>query len=266
MVSMRDFDIADTSSCTAAVYMLLNTPVNYEKTIVIVEGIDDVEVYSRFFVNEKTCFYPDGNCDKHSLILTDLNVRYESRLVAIKDADFDRLNSVQHGFANMFLSDSHDLEGMILCNGITGELTEDDAQRCADIDIYGFKEQLRDISMLKWYNNINHWGLNFKKLSVNVSIEEYWNNAIANTEGTVTVTYDSFVDFLSTRQADLNELTNGHDLFELTYIHAKSFNKINFPKKAFFKRIRSAYTIDCFKTTDLYASLRECPIVSEYLL
>ena len=66
--------------------MLLKSPVNHEKVIVIVEGHDDVDAYSAFFRNATTEFFPDGNCEKHAIILNQLNEKYSDRLLAIKDA------------------------------------------------------------------------------------------------------------------------------------------------------------------------------------
>lgn len=267
MVSMRDFDSKDVCSQTSTVYMLLNSPIYAGKTIIIVEGDDDRSVYKNFFIEDKVFLHPDGNCDKHAIILNDLNFKYYKRLVAIKDADFDRLNSITSKFGNLFMSDTHDLEGMVLREGVPSMLNASDSYRCANVDISAIKESLRDISLLRWFNNQNGFGLNFQGVNVNKPIADYWNCVIDNTEANVSVTYDHFQKFVEgVATVDLDELTNGHDLFELVYIQAKSVDKSNFPKKPFFKRLRAAYTLERFKTTSLYASLVAWPFLNGKLL
>lgn len=267
MISMRDFDSYDVCSQTSTVYLLLNNPQYAGRMIVIVEGDDDKTVYKEFFVEDTVLLHPDGNCDKHEIILNDLNPQYYKRLIAIKDADFDRLNSAVQKFRNLFISDTHDLEGMVLRDGIPTNLSDSDSYRCANVDVYIIKESLRDISLLKWYNNINSCGLNFRDVDVNIPIVDYWHRVVANTASSVSVTYEHFQRFVEdVLTVDLDELTNGHDLFERVYLQAKSADKSNFPKKQFFKRLRSTYTLERFKNTSLYASLVAWPFLEGKVL
>ena len=78
--------------------------------------------------------YPDCNCEKHVLILDELNGIYGSRLLAIKDADFDRLEGQQYSYSNLLLTDTHDMEGMIVADCLPN-LKDENAFRCQSINL-----------------------------------------------------------------------------------------------------------------------------------
>ena len=138
---MRDASEAVTDAKVADVKSLFDTHVNDGKVVLVVEGPDDKEVYEKVTDAATVCFYVDCNCDKHFVILNALNGRYRNRLLAIKDADFDRLDGTQPPYLNLVLTDTHDMEGMIVEECLP-ELQGEDADRCQGInlsDIYGIR-------------------------------------------------------------------------------------------------------------------------------
>lgn len=257
-VSLKEFEAKDTDSCVAAVRMLLLSNVCETKVVVIVEGADDVEMYKRLFSTEKVCLFPDGCCDKHCVILKDLNGKYENRLIAIKDADFDRLNGTTYVYGNLFLTDAHDAEGMILQYGLALEnLSSEDVKRCEAIDVAALKRELASISYMKWQNNKENLGLCFDETSVNRSFVDYMQAVLEKSKSGIVYTQEMHEAFKEVHpNADLDELTNGHDLLEKIYVAAKAADKANFPKKKFFRRIRNSYTKHAFFTTQLCGALR----------
>ena len=114
IASMRDASEVAIDVKVADVKSLFETHVNEGKVILVVEGSDDKEVYEKVTDAKNVCIYVDCNCDKHIVILNALNEQYGRRLLAIKDADFDRLEGRSHPFANLLLTDTHDMEGMIV--------------------------------------------------------------------------------------------------------------------------------------------------------
>ncbi len=254
--SLKVFDTADVDSCATTVKMLLSSNVNAGKVIVVVEGIDDKAVYENCFSSSAVLVYPDGNCDKHAKILEALRP-YKKRLLAIKDADFDRLRGISAAYDNMFLTDTHDLEGMILRCDVFRKLSSEDRARCSGVDVGRLKKELEDISYLKWHNIEAGLKLNFRDVSVCHPADIYLDRVLKNSDTEVSYSAESLKRFKeSHRDADLDELTNGHDLFEKIYIEAQKANKANFPQKSFFKRIRKAYGFEEFRTTNLYAALK----------
>ena len=157
--SMREASEKITDAKVADVKSLFDTHVNDGKVIVVVEGPDDKEVYQKVMDANAVCFYVDCNCDKHFVILNALNNKYGNRLLAIKDADFDRLDGTANPYPNMMLTDTHDMEGMIVSECLS-ELQGDDAVRCQGINLADIYVELEDVSYLKWFNHVNHYGIN----------------------------------------------------------------------------------------------------------
>jgi len=114
------------------VLSLFRNQMNDGKVVVVVEGSDDEEVYEKVLDPSSVCIYVDGTCAKHFAILDALNGQYGSRLLAIKDADFDRLEGVVHNYSNLVLTDTHDMEGLIIEASLLN-LIEEDARRCQEL-------------------------------------------------------------------------------------------------------------------------------------
>lgn len=100
------------------VYSIVNTArmmrTQYTGTILIVEGSTDARVYGRL-VSETECrsILATGK-DKAIKALNILEEDGLNGVLTIVDADFWRLDGVEHGSSNLLLTDSHDLETMIL--------------------------------------------------------------------------------------------------------------------------------------------------------
>ena len=240
------------------VRLLFNSPVNRGKTIVVVEGPDDKDFYAKFFDATHAEFYTDGNCDKHQLILEELNAQFSNRLMAIKDADFDHLNQQEPSVSNLFLTDEHDMEGMILKNGIPQKIYERYPGRCEMISIDEICKNLKVVSYLRWMNNVRELGLNFKsqkwashyKHPYEVDIEGYLAAVISDSKDCQAISVDELHTFMKERgEQDMRQLTRGHDLMECLYIRAKDMNAKNFSKTKFFKDMRDSYTKDMFAKT-----------------
>mgnify|MGYP004541116143 CR=1 FL=1 len=258
---MEEFCRNDDDSKIATVIAILRSPVTDGKTVLIVEGADDVSVYSRFFSAQYVELYPDGCCDTHCRILKSLNPNYKARLAAIKDADFDRLNGKRSKYDNLFLTDGHDLENMILREGIPALVIGEYRSRCNNIDLQEIHRGLEMISYLRWMNNDRDLCLNFKALSLatycvspyRIDFERYLSDLLHESKrASVSVTLSDVEVFAKSHYVnDMSDLTRGHDLLECIYIRAKDASAGNFPKKKFFKKIRDAYSVDMFSRTSL---------------
>lgn len=253
---MRDASEVATDAKVADVKSLFDTHVNDGKVVLIVEGPDDKEVYEKVMNTAAACLYVDCNCDKHFVILSSLNERYGNRLLAIKDADFDRLDGIRHPYSNLLLTDTHDMEGMIVEECLT-ELQGEDADRCRGINLSNIYSELEDISYLKWFNHTNHCGINFSDVALNLDITVFFNACVVNTNNVIGVTLADMYAFKTVHQGvPEKELCNGHDLFEQIYARAHIAKVSNFPKKPFFRRLRRAYPKDKFVNTLLYLGIK----------
>lgn len=262
IASMRDSSEAIEDVKVADVKALFNTHVNDGKVILVVEGSDDKDVYEKVVDAAAVCFYVDCNCDKHFVILNSLNGRYCNRLLAIKDADFDRLDGIQHPYSNLFLTDSHDMEGMIVeacLHGLQGE----DAERCQCVELGEIYSELEDISYLKWFSHSCQCGINFSDTALDLDVEMYFNACVNSTDNTVHVTLDDMYKFKAAHLGvEEKELCNGHDIFERIYVRAHAANVSNFAKKPFFRRLRRAYSKEHFVNTSLYGNIKKWESIS----
>lgn len=255
--SMRDASEVATDAKVADVKSLFDTHVNDGKVVLVVEGPDDKEVYEKVMDAAKVCVYVDCNCEKHLVILNALNGRYGSRLLAIKDADFDRLDGTQPPYSNLVLTDTHDMEGMIVVECLP-ELQGEDAERCKNINLGDIYSELEDISYLKWYSHTSHCGLNFSDVILDMDITAYFNACVANTNNVVGVTLADMYAFKAAHQAvPAKELCNGHDIIERIYVRAHAAKVSNFAKKPFFRRLRRAYPREAFVRTSLYGAIQK---------
>ena len=257
ITSMREASEEVTDVKVADVKSLFDTHVNDGKVILVVEGADDKEVYEKVMDANSVCFYVDCNCDKHFVILDALNERYGERLLAIKDADFDRLDNTINPYPNMALTDTHDMEGMIVAECLS-ELLGDDAVRCQGINLAEIYAELEDISYLKWFNHASHCGINFSESALDLDINAYFNACVKKTDNVVSVTLADMYAFKTAHPGvPEKELCNGHDIFERIYIRAKAANVANYAKKPFFRRLRRAYPKDRFLNTDLFKAIKD---------
>ena len=255
--SLQDASEMVSDASVADVKMLIESPTNEGRVIVVVEGADDEEVYTKVMDVNAVRFYPDCNCDKHSIILGALNGKYFNRLLAIKDADFDRLEGIRPPFSNLFLTDTHDLEGMIVSDCLP-ELVGEDSARCRGIVLDNIYSDLEDISYLKWCNHACHAGINFRSITLVLDIDLYFNAVVANTNNVVTLTMPDVTAFKNAHLgAPKKEICNGHDLFERIYVFAKAAHVSNFAKKPFFRRLRKAYPETRFVNTSLFQAIKK---------
>lgn len=253
---MREASEEVTDVKVADVKSLLDTHVNDGKVIVVVEGPEDKEVYQKVMDVNAVCFYVDCNCDKHFVILDALNGRYSNRLLAIKDADFDRLEGTVHPYPNMVLTDTHDMEGMIVAECMP-ELQGDDAVRCQGVNLAEIYAELEDLSYLKWFSHANHYGINFRETTLDLDINAYFNDCVAKTDNAVNVTLaDMYAFRVAHPGVSEKELCNGHDIFERIFVRAKAADVANYAKKPFFRRLRRAYPKDQFVNTALFHSIK----------
>ena len=254
--SMRDASEDASDAKVADVKALFDTHVNDGKVVLVVEGPDDKEVYEKVTDAASVCIYVDCNCEKHFVILDALNNRYAHRLLAIKDADFDRVEGKRHPYPNLVLTDTHDMEGMIVSECLS-ELQGDDAVRCQGINLADIYAELEDVSYLKWFNHVNHYGINFSETTLDLNINAYFSACIANTKKSVSVTLADMYTFKSANpRVPKKELCNGHDIFERIYVRAKAANTANYAKKPFFRRLRRAYPRDSFVNTVLLQAIK----------
>lgn len=253
------------------VRLLFRTHITKEKIVLLVEGYDDVNVFEKFFNQQQIQFYPVCNCDEIIRIVEQIETRYQNRLLAIKDADFDRLKGISYTqYPNLFLTDYHDAEMLMLSGYGTVILA-----MLYNLDITKFPsfeslmKDIESISYLKLYNSIYDLRINFGKTDIApfytgkapLDYFAYTTKLFSKSANIGKQVSDStIINFACSRNYNVDgllQLINGHDLFDVVYQVIRLSYRQNLKKKAVANQMRKIYTWYRFKETSLYDSLNK---------
>ncbi|MCD4845641.1 MAG: DUF4435 domain-containing protein [Methanosarcinales archaeon] len=103
--NLTPFDIANNVRMTRTLH---------KGAILIVEGTTDIRVYERFLSKTKCKFIPAHGKDNAIGALSILEKKGFKGILTIIDADFWRLDGIKPKTPNLFLTDTHDLETIII--------------------------------------------------------------------------------------------------------------------------------------------------------
>lgn len=199
------------------------TPEKVGKVIVLVEGKDDICLYEKFFKDDTVDIHDCHGCD----IVESVHNTFEQetsnkKFVSIFDSDFKRINERLKNRNNIFYTDVHDSEMLMVCMpGVMKATTMKISPRCNYVDLKNRIElELQNVSLLKWYNMTRHLsytfeGLDLAHLSYGSQISE--SSAIQYFVPTINsprkFPINAFHKFIksSSRPIELDQITNGHD-------------------------------------------------------
>ena len=269
MIFMQTTENSIRSKCSldakiTEIRLLFNTPRLNDRILVIVEGLTD-KVYKNLFDNTIVVFERNGSCDGLLALVDELGVEYKGRFIVIKDADFDHLNSISYNqYDNVFLTDSHDIETMILSvKSIQQKLSVEFLDEIDDDFVQKCMTHLEPLSYLKWYNIKNHLNLIVKEIQVgtvydgckNVSLkaceEELYKDK--RNEERCSCIANKVAEFIKTNKTeDKWNLVNGHDLCKAICIFLMKSGKTGGDIS---KCLRMGYTASDFQQTKLYHSI-----------
>jgi hypothetical protein len=159
----------------------LRTQSKSKETILIFEGDIDQKFYNRF-IDKESCLYfaPNGKGD--AIHIFEILESYDlSGVLFIVDADFDRLEGKHQDKSNLFLTDTHDLETMILKSPALDKLLTEygSIQKIKKI-IETRGKDIRQILLeagvqigyLRWVNEKDNLSLKFEGISFHEFIDE----------------------------------------------------------------------------------------------
>lgn len=168
--SLNGYDIANTARMTRS---------RHSGAIMIVEGEIDIRVYQHFVKQGQCILIPAHGKDNAVDALAILEGTKFKGLIVIVDADFWRLEQIQLPSQNLLMTDTHDLETMILFSPALDKILSEfgSAPR-----ILGLGKPLREllldrclpIGYLRWLSSPTkkNLGLRFKKLSFEKFVNE----------------------------------------------------------------------------------------------
>lgn len=245
----------------------LRTPQGARCVWIVVEDIDDVRVYERFFLNNATRILTSENengqkgCSYVEEIVTAILAEETDPLIfGIRDRDYTRYESPEHVFpSNIFVTDYRDIEMMMFSASSV----------LADLDVWSpdlrirlseGKPVVRKMGYIRVCNHLYNLGCNFKR---KVKISRLWNDTthslIPDWEAVLVSLFLNNTNIPFTEEQlcleenrlvaedDLN-ICQGHDtvrLLQYMMVHTQ-YSETNM-----MSRMTNAYSLTDFKTTQL---------------
>jgi Protein of unknown function (DUF4435) len=253
----------------------------------LVEGNKDYKLYKKF-VNKGIKIKEAWGCENLKRVLDILDEREFYRKIGIVDADFSSILQIELKAKDLFVTDYHDIEVMLIKSSAlysiinTFCLRERVEEFCPEEQIYEKIMNLgKEIGLLKLANKVFNLGLVFKPerpegnqlkykdfiserdLSF-IGKEEMIQTAInySTNRGTKISGKDEIkekMSLLAQKEYNLEHLVNGHDLTNILFILIKkvlkSRNRMLFDFNSIEDSLILAYEANEFITTQLYFDL-----------
>ncbi len=237
---------------------------------ILVEGIDDVKIFRKLIGAENTKIEQvHGGIEQLRKAVGVLS-KESKQVLGIRDADFLHLNNKTETIENLFLTDYHDIEMMMISTehvilSLSNEFfTKEENVSIKSEDILN---SIKYLSYIRWFNYIhvckfNFNGLSFdnfydpanyildKKLCINKINERSSNKTKTLNKEEI----DSFID--DNLSVDLYQLCNGHDIINVLQIIINKISGEGVKIKEISRVIRAAYLLKDFKKTLLYQHLK----------
>lgn len=250
---------------TATVMQMLNHVQTKDKLLILVEGEDDESFYGNYLDASKVFLYALNGCQYFVNVLHILNPRFKRRLAAIKDADFDHLNGICYEYDNLFLTDFHDYEMLIMSSErvakVASEYGLDDQSAASVYDVV--VNNISNFSFVKWHNSrrasgvkgisfnkskaIHHFG---KSVSESVDILRPLQDEDVNidVDGIMALKNDN-------TDVEIRQLINGHDFCQIIPKVIKDIKKVNIRNKDIPVKLVSFFSKSDFSKTRLAQSM-----------
>jgi hypothetical protein len=253
---------------------------NHKEVIIVVEGEDDEKALKNFFNLQTVEFTCASNClkikDAMQIVSTDNQLK--DCVIGIKDADFDHINQIKNNIANLMITDTHDMETLMLtpkvCKRICWETIKQEYPNLS----FDAMTSLKNLSYLRYYNDkiilngkgSDKDGITFKKTKIcklipnnqPVSVEGVLKHVrfSGNSEKASFPDLDTMNQFIQENPIDNGDLilfTNGHDLVSAicNILHSKAKKAKDYGKIAIAALIRAYFSKEEFEKTNLYQDI-----------
>ena len=235
---------------------------------ILVEGITDQRLYAKLIDGQNTKVeMVHGGVEKLREVLVILT-QETKQVLGIRDADFLHLNNEQEIVDNLFLTDMHDSEMMMLsCDttfqSIVAEYIPSKRNSFSDLRTE-ILISLSFLSGIRWINAIECLELNFKSgLAIFYNSESLVidkqkciteiETCSPNKRRSLNIAeIDSKISMIS----DYYNLCNGHDFESAFALHATKITVNSIKDKNVGEALRLSYRKEDFALTALYASLK----------
>jgi hypothetical protein len=228
---------------------------------VLVEGIDDVKVYSKLFIKDKVTLRSTMGENNIYKALEKLAAETK-RFIAIRDADFYHLDKKKPEFESLFLTDKHDIEMTMLSfpEVVKETLIEFMLQDESNKILREAMQAMEYVSYIRWFNETFQCGLDFKFGIADFIRKENTNETndtnaklitVLNGRSNCTVNQAAIDDFINSHKTDdYFNLCNGHDVLTFIALGISETTKKELPKL-----LRAYFTREYLFKTELYKNI-----------
>ena len=274
----------DENSTINTIRLELRHPIGKNYLWILVEGETDQKLYAKLINGGNTKVERvHGGVEQLRKAISIL-ILETNQILGIRDADFLHLDNKQETIDCLFLTDAHDGEMMLLSCDTAFESIVAEYLPDKRVDFKNFRHKLlvslEFLSGIRWLNNTENLELNFKGIGLDNfydAIELTLNKikCIQEIENRSTTKKRSIqqeeIDLKISDISDYYNLCNGHDVEKAFAQHVTIVNKSVRNTKGIKdtdigKALRIAYRKEDFKTTNLYAILRNWEVQTGYVL
>ena len=244
--------------------------------IIVVEGEDDEKALKNFFNLQTVEFTCASNClkvkDAMQIVSTDNQLK--DCVIGIKDADFDHINQIKNNIANLMITDTHDMETLMLTPKVCKRICWETINQAYPNLSFEAMTSLKNLSYLRYYNDkiilngkgSDKEGIKFKGIKIADVTSHCVQDVLQRVKDNGNFKKTSYPDldtinlFISQNPIDDEDLTlftNGHDLVYAIrdILHSKDEAAKAYSDKSIATMIRMSYSKEEFEKTNLYKDI-----------
>jgi Protein of unknown function (DUF4435) len=246
-------------------------------TFLLVEGSSDKVFYERFIDNAACKLEIAAGKLRVINVLDILDKSNFSGVLGIVDADFDRLESVSHNSPNLLLTDTHDLETMLInspaLDKVVREFGSEEKITKFGIDMRtALVETGISIGYLRWISQRDQLNLTFKGIKYSKFIKEQslqldeleLIKEVKNKSQMLSLDNKAILQRITEQKSDIHDCWQvccGHDLVEILSLGLRKAIGTMKPSEIepdnLERSLRLAYEEVYFRQTQLYENIRQ---------
>ncbi len=250
----------------------ISHPNSKGQVFIFVEGDSDIRLFRKLF-NLNNCnveHIPGGKVKLGECVETLLKIY--PLIIAIRDADFLNINKILYTKPNVFITDYHDIEMLMVFETIVFETIIIEYTNIPKEKIINTRENIiksiEQISLLKWLNEIENLEFKFEagfQDLISFSKEEidfnnYFKRIISKSPNfkinDIQVILNK-INQLKKQNQDSFQLCNGHDFMKAMSTFIKEHGvTVNINDETLASAFRMVYSIEHFKKTNIYQSTK----------
>lgn len=249
-------------------------PNTKNKVFILFEGDTDVRLYRKLYpqANLKIEFLPNGKLFLEKG-LQELSPLFK-QIIGIRDADFAHLENQKPSLANLFFTDYHDTEMLMVASNATFSAILHEFCSLSQVEHEKIRqkllEALRFISYFRWYNELNNLEFSFENVGLGDVFEpktftinnkkcieeviQKSKNAKIRDINTISTEIEKLVN----ENHDNFQLCNGHDFIKILvlFLNNREVIEKGVNEKRISSQFRSSYHFSEYQQTKLHSQIK----------